>query len=200
MFFHVQFASARDCYDAVMLTRVLSSLLLCSGISLIPAACASVSTYPPTSGKTISKPNVSPGPEIMAGAVKEAYRVSGATGPIIFNLPAGLEGTTWTRVTKLLPEGAVAMQPGDENAFSVQQTRISGGTAEVDVIYPERGVYQLMTVKFKGGALIPWRVEWAYRWVIPANAPLANAPFVPQPIGGASTQTEVVGEMTPAKE
>ena len=132
----------------------------------------------------------------MAGAVKEAYRVSGATGPIVFNIPAGLESTTWNRVAKLLPEGAVAMKPGDENAFSVQQTRISGGTAEVDVVYPERGVYQLMTVKFKGGAFIPWRVEWAYRWVIPANAPLANAPVSAAPSALEAVKIEVVGETT----
>lgn len=179
-----------------MTTRVLASLLLLSSVALFSTACASVSTYPPTAGKTMSKPNVSPGPEIMAGAVKEAYRVSGATGPIVFNLPAGLETTTWDRVAKLLPEGAVAMTAGAENAFSVQQTRISGGVAEVDVVYPERGVYQLMTVKFKGGALIPWRVEWAYRWVIPANAPLANAPHVPLANGELPVRIEIVGETT----
>ena len=79
---------------------------------------------------------------------------------------------------------------------TTQQTRISGGVAEVDVVYPERGVYQLMTVKFKGGALIPWRVEWAYRWVIPANAPLANAPHVPLANGELPVRIEIVGETT----
>ena len=62
--------------------------------------------------------------------------------------------------------------------YSVQQLRLSGGTAEVDVTYPERGVYQLMTVKFEGGPVIPWRVQWAYRWVIPATAPVANDPAI----------------------
>jgi hypothetical protein len=35
-----------------------------------------------------------------------------------------------------------------------------------------------MTVKFEGGAAIPWRVQWAYRWVIPASMPVANDPMI----------------------
>ena len=78
----------------------------------------------------------------------------------------------------MLGNGAKPMEAGDLNVFSVQQLRLSGGTAEVDVTYPERGVYQLMTVKLEGGPVIPWRVQWAYRWVIPATAPVANDPMI----------------------
>ena len=35
-----------------------------------------------------------------------------------------------------------------------------------------------MTVKLEGGPVIPWRVQWAYRWVIPATAPVANDPMI----------------------
>jgi hypothetical protein len=154
--------------------RVLAALLL----AVAPAACTAVSTYPPTAGTTKMTPSVSPGPELMAGAIKEAHRVTKGSTPIVFNLPSGLSSGTWDRVARQLPSGARAMRGSDENVYSVQQLRLSGGTAEVDVIYPERGVYQLMTVKFEGGAAIPWRVQWAYRWVIPASMPVANDPMI----------------------
>ena len=154
--------------------RVLAAVLLVS----VPAGCTAVSTYPPTAGTTKMTPSVSPGPELMANAIKEANRVTKGAQPIVFNLPAGLDSGTWRRVAGLLPEGARPMRAGDEAVYSVQQLRLSGGTAEVDVTYPERGVYQLMTVKFEGGPVIPWRVQWAYRWVIPATAPVANDPMI----------------------
>jgi hypothetical protein len=154
--------------------RVLAALLLAA----VPAACTAVSTYPPTAGTTKMTPSVSPGPELMAGAIKEAHRVTKGSTPIVFNLPSGLSSGTWERVAQQLPSGARAMRGGDENVYSVQQLRLSGGTAEVDVVYPDRGVYQLMTVKFEGGAVVPWRVQWAYRWVIPASIPVANDPMI----------------------
>jgi hypothetical protein len=154
--------------------RVLAAVLLVS----VPAGCTAVSTYPPTAGTTKMTPTVAPGPELMAAAIKEASRVTNGKQPIVFNLPAGLDNGTWRRIAGLLPDGARPMRAGDEAVYSVQQLRLSGGTAEVDVTYPERGVYQLMTVKFEGGPVIPWRVQWAYRWVIPATAPVANDPAI----------------------
>jgi len=156
---------------SVMTTRLLAAFVL----AIAPVACTSMSTYPPTAGKAVSTPNVAPGPEVMAGAIKEAHRITGLGTPVVFNLPAGLQESTWSKVARLVGD-AKPMEPGSENVFSVQQLRISGGVAEVDVVYPERGVYQLMTVKFKGGAALAWRVDWAYRWVIPATAPIANTP------------------------
>ena len=165
-----------------------------------------MSTYPPTAGKAVSTPNVAPGPEVMAGAIKEAHRITGLGTPVVFNLPAGLQESTWSKVARLVADGrgdAKPMEPGSENVFSVQQLRISGGVAEVDVVYPERGVYQLMTVKFKGGAALPWRVDWAYRWVIPATAPIANTPETMYAKKDSATtpassapSTEIVGETT----
>lgn len=154
--------------------RTLAAVVLVA----LPAACTAVSTYPPTAGTTKQTPNVSPGPEVMAGAIREAARATGTTGGIVFNLPAGLDDKTWNWVERLLPEGARRMQPGDTEAISVQQLRVSGGTAEVDVVYPERGVYQMMTVRFTGGPFQPYRVASAYRWRIPSATPIASAPNV----------------------
>jgi hypothetical protein len=175
-------------------TRVLAALLL----AVAPAACTAVSTYPPTAGTTKMTPSVSPGPELMAGAIKEAHRVTRGSSPIVFNLPSGLSSGTWDRVARQLPSGARAMRGSDENVYSVQQLRLSGGTAEVDVIYPERGVYQLMTVKFEGGAAIPWRVQWAYRWVIPASMPVANDPMIAVELAEAERAAAAAANAEPA--
>ena len=160
----------------MMTTRVLAAILLAT--AALPVACTAVSTYPPTAGATRMTPSVTPGPELMASAIRETHRVRGTGEQIVFNLPAGLDAGTWRRVAARLPEGSRAMRASDESVYSVQQLRLSGGTAEVDVAYPERGVYQLMTVKLEGGPVIPWRVQWAYRWVIPATAPVANDPMI----------------------
>ena len=155
----------------------LGSLAACILLSVLPAACTAMSTYPPVDGKPVSTPNVSPGPEVMAGAIREAARQVAPGTTIVFNLPAGLSENTWNRVAFLLPETARAMEPEDEEVFSVKQLRIFGGTAEVDVVYRERGVYQLMTVKLNGGAIAGWSVAWAYRWLLPEQKPTPNDPL-----------------------
>lgn len=154
--------------------RVLAAVVL----AILPAACISVATYPPTPGAPTIVPTATPGPEIMAAALKETHRVAGAPQPFTFNLPTGLDARTWTRVATLLPSEARPMREGDANVFSVQQIRLSGAIAEVDVVYPERGVYQLMTVKLEGAPFAGWRTQWTYRWVIQASAPVANDPRV----------------------
>jgi hypothetical protein len=173
-----------------MQIRSLAALAL---LAVVPAACTAMSTYPPVDGKVINTPSVSPGPEVMAGAIKEAHRLTAPNTDIIFNLPAGLPENTWNRVAFLLPDSARAMEPGDENVYSVKQLRIQGGSAEVDVIYPERGVYQLMTVKFSGGPLTAWTVAWSYRWLIPSEKPTPNDPL-------QKLETAVVEETAPAAE
>lgn len=152
------------------------SLVCAALLAVLPAACAPRVTYPPTAGKPYSTPNVAPGPELMADSLREAWRVSGAQGEIAFNLPSGLAESTWRRVQELLGNGARPMGASDDRAYSVQQLRIDGGTAEVDVVYPDRGVYQLMTVRLRGGAFADWKVASAYRWVSPCAGPVPNAP------------------------
>ena len=182
----------------MMTTRVLAAILLAS--AALPVACTAVSTYPPTAGATRMTPSVSPGPELMASAIRETHRVRGAGEEIVFNLPAGLDAGTWRRVASQLPEGSRAMRASDERAYSVQQLRLSGGTAEVDVAYPEGGVYQLMTVKLEGGPLIPWRVQWAYRWVIPTPMPIANDPMIAVEAAKAAEAERVAAEQAAAAE
>lgn len=157
------------------------SLALAATI-LATGGCTTMSTYPPTAGKPATRPNISPGPELMTAALREAYRTTGLAGAagsvLVFNLPAGLEPHTWRRVAEGLPEGARPMRNGDENVCSVQQIRHSGGRAEVDVVYPDRGVSQLLTVRLTNAGIAGWRVASTYRWMIPATAPLANDPMI----------------------
>jgi len=157
--------------------RMFGQFVVVALLAAAPFACTAMSTYPPVDGKPISTPNVSPGPEVMAAAIKEAHRVTAPNSELVFNLPAGLAENTWNRVAYLLPEKARAMEPGDEFVYSVKQIRIMGGTAEVDVVYPEKGVYQLMTVKVNGGPLAGWSVAWAYRWLLPEQKPTPNDPL-----------------------
>ncbi|MFM1822430.1 MAG: hypothetical protein RI967_696 [Planctomycetota bacterium] len=171
-------------YDAPMLrstARAVACLSLAAAV-LATGGCTTMSTYPPTAGKPATRPNISPGPELMTAALREAYRTTGlagaAGGVLVFNLPAGLEPHTWQKVAAGLPDGARAMRNGDENVCSVQQIRHSGGRAEVDVVYPDRGVYQLLTVRLTNAGLAGWRVASTYRWLIPATAPLANDPMI----------------------
>jgi hypothetical protein len=154
---------------------LLASLVLAASFV---GGCTSMSTYPPTAGQPATRPNISPGPELMTAALREAQRTTGLGGGVVFNLPAGLEPHTWRRVQAALPEGARPMRNGDENVCSVQQIRHSGGRAEVDVVYPDRGVYQLLTVRLTNGGLAGWRIASTYRWMIPATAPLANDPMI----------------------
>lgn len=150
--------------------------LLAASPVLLLAACAPRTTFPPTAGRSYSTPNVSPGPELMADSIRQAWRVAGGQGTIAFNLPSGLPESTWRSVAERLSDGARAMTASDERAYSVQQLRINGGVAEVDVVYPDRGVYQLMTVRLTGGAFADWKVVSAYRWVAPCAGPVPNAP------------------------
>ena len=195
-----QRAKTADWYSAAMTLRfaVGAVALLC--VASLPLACTAVVTYPPTVGKSSFRPNVTPGPELMAAGIREANRSIGG-GPIVFNLPDGLDAYTWKRVTELLPSGSRAMRPGDESVLSVQQLRLSGGQAEVDVLFPDRGVYQLMTVALTGGGFTQWRTKYAHRWVIPCTPPLANDPSIEMlATEGAAASTDTATPDSPAQE
>lgn len=158
------------------MTRAIAVALL---LTAVPFGCTAVSTYPPTAGRTTFTPSVSPGPELMSSSLREAHRIASISEPgvaLVYNLPSGLGSNTWRRVESALPTGARAMQAGDTAVFSVQQLRLSGGSAEVDVLAPESGVYQLLTMRFEGGPLAGWKLRSSYRWMIPTTPPVANVP------------------------
>ena len=154
-------------------------------IMALTGGCTSSLTYPATAGKSPARPDVYPCPELMCdamfGVARSTKNATQDTETVIaFNLPEGVQSTVWnkvqTRLTSRTTAPVRAMTATDTAAFSVEQIRVNGGKAEVDVLYLDRGVWQLATVKFTGGALAPFHLDSITRWVIPATAPTANDP------------------------
>ena len=164
---------------ALRVTTIASSALLAV---LFAGGCTSSLIYPPTAGKALARPDVSPCPELMSDAMFVVARTNKNTTEecVIFNLPTGVQSTVWNKVQTRLGSRAAqpvrAMTASDTVAFSVEQIRLNGGKAEVDVLYVDRGVWQLATVHFTGGAFASYASDGISRWVIPANAPTANDP------------------------
>ena len=69
---------------------------------------------------------------------------------------------------KVLLDGVIRSKDQNDSLESV--------FGNFDVLYLDRGVWQLATVKFTGGALAPFHLDSITRWVIPATAPTANDP------------------------
>lgn len=166
-------------------------------IVALTGGCTSSLTYPATAGKSPARPDVYPCPELMCdamfGVARSAKNATQDTETVIaFNLPEGVQSTVWnkvqTRLTSRTTTPVRAMTATDTAAFSVEQIRVNGGKAEVDVLYLDRGVWQLATVKFTGGALAPFHLDSITRWVIPATAPTANDPRPAEALAAAEVK------------
>jgi hypothetical protein len=166
-------------------------------IVALTGGCTSSLTYPATAGKSPARPDVYPCPELMCdamfGVARSAKNATQDTETVIaFNLPEGVQSTVWnkvqTRLTSRTTAPVRAMTATDTAAFSVEQIRVNGGKAEVDVLYLDRGVWQLATVKFTGGALAPFHLDSITRWVIPATAPTANDPRPAEALAAAEVK------------
>ncbi len=113
---------------------------------------------------------------------------------MVFNLPTGVQSTVWNRVQSRLSERTTlpvrAMTDGDACVFSVEQIRLNGGKAEVDVLYADRGIWQLATAKFSGGVFATYQLDSVTRWVIPTDAPKANDPRPAEAVAQAQAKAE----------
>ncbi len=113
---------------------------------------------------------------------------------VVFNLPAGVQSTVWKRVESRLSSRTTlpvrAMTDGDAIVYSVEQIRLNGGKAEVDVLYVDRGIWQLATVKFSGGVFSGYQLDSVTRWVIPVTAPTANDPRPAEAIVQAQAEAD----------
>ncbi len=170
------------------------TLLLASAL-LVLAACASTATYPPTSGRASVTGNTPPLPQLMASSLRYAQQRGNPNAPMVFNLPPETLGTAWDDVGRRLGDGARPMTANDKDAFTVQQVRLNGGQAEVDIVYPSpEGVYQILTVYLEGALGADYRPMYVQRWLIPAkqrafNAPVSG-PFADTPSESAPTEIE----------
>lgn len=165
-------------------------------LSLPIAGCASWSTFPPVEGRDTLSPGFAPAPDVMATSLAYAHARTGRGDPLVFNLPPDVSAGTWGTVEiKLRPEAGVPMMPGDIAVWSIQQVRLRGNVAEVDVVYLDQGVYQLATVHLSSKPFEPFRAEYLQRWLVPVETPSANDPRLAQP---EATTEESSPESEPA--
>ena len=165
-------------------------------LSLPFAGCASWSTFQPVEGRDSFSPGLAPAPDVMARSLAYAHARTGRGEPLVFNLPPDVSAGTWGTVEiKLRPEAGVPMKPGDLAVWSIQQVRLRGNVAEVDVVYLDQGVYQLATVHLSSKPFEPFRAEYLQRWLVPVETPSANDPRLAQP---EATTEESSPESEPA--
>ena len=157
------------------MTRVAITIVACLGAV---TGCQSLQTYPATSGRPIADANVPPMPEVCVLAIKTGHSKSSVAGnPIIFNLPPGMNRAAWSKVDAGLPETACAAVTGDTAIVSVEEVRINGGKAEVDVVVPQDDVYQSFTIHMTGSPFGPWRVTYIQPWTLRTAVPTPNSPW-----------------------
>ncbi len=165
--------------------RTASPILVLAASALLSlpfAGCASWSTFPPVEGRDSFAPGLAPAPDVMAKSLAYAHARTGRGEPLVFNLPPDVSAGTWGTVEiKLRPEGATPMTPGDREVWSIQQVRLRGNVAEVDIVYLDQGVYQLATVHLSSKPFEPFRADYLQRWLVPVEAPIANDPRLAKP-------------------
>ena len=154
--------------------RLVATCLLASLASA--GGCASWSTFPPTAGGDSIAPGLYPAPQVMSTALAYCHQRTDPSAPLVFNLPAGVSEGSWERIGLLLGGDARPMTTDDRNVWSIEQVRIRGNAAEVDVVHLDRGVYQLATVHLEKPSLTPWRADYLQRWWIPVATPEPNDP------------------------
>lgn len=141
--------------------------------------CAPWATYPKVERSvTIAEPRVPPLPELMARAVAvayalehEAYAEAEELPATPFNLPVGTPLSVWETVTGRLGEAYPATEAAAD-VIHVQQIRLRGTQAEVDVIrQPRGGTPVLTTISFRRELLRGWYVERTRDWRIPTDVP-----------------------------
>lgn len=141
----------------------------------IPCGCAATATFPPTPGTGSFEPWIAPVPELMATAISTTRARLAPTYPPVFNLPPGVPQWTWENVGRMIGDGAIAMVPADRHAFSIEQVRLSGGQAEVDVIYPAgEDLFQMVTIGMTTDPFQDWRPTFERRWRLPVSPPTSN--------------------------
>jgi hypothetical protein len=113
---------------------------LLGSVLTVAAGCTPWATYPPIEGAAgINNPELNPIPEVMAVSIREMHERDGASGPIVFNLPAGMPERLYHRVAKLIGAGARPMMNVGEQAYHVCEVRVRGTEAEVDIVHPGPG-------------------------------------------------------------
>ncbi|MSR29204.1 MAG: hypothetical protein EXS03_06495 [Phycisphaerales bacterium] len=161
---------------SIRIRRVQSTMaLIALAFAVAVPGCTSVMTYPEYPGAPRADPSLQPMPNLMADALKFAHERLAPGTELVVNLPPTTPRQVWRGVVKR-DEPCRPMAATDTIAWTVQQVRLSGGKAEVDVVYPTTGIYQLATVHFAGSTGQPFYPTQLQLWLVPVVAPKSNAP------------------------
>ncbi len=168
----------------VGLPVLLASLLFaCTG-------CTPMSTYPPD-GNEAAVPWMYPIPQTMAKSLAETYRKTavpdkdGQLPALVYNIPAGIPKGVWEQVkidTDIDSARMATAQDLEDGTpvWSVKRVSVRGMEVKVDVVYPEKKVFQLAVVALKSKAFGTFQVTSFQRYLIMAEKPVANNPFESQ--------------------
>lgn len=149
-------------------------------VAVAGGGCTPWATYPPVEGAVeLTGPKVEPIPTLMAESIAYAHeRYARAQGELVINLPPGASKSVYDDVLEDLPGGARPMSAGDTAAYSVEQVRLRGRNAEVDLVVPRSdGFNEFLTLYLdQGFPPAKWVVKRTRLWRIRVAAPTANYP------------------------
>lgn len=174
----------KHCKTALSLTAAIAlapglalglALALTLALTLGMTSCTPMMTYPEYSGAPKADPSLQPMPNLMADALKFAHQRIVPATELVYNLPPMTPVQVWRGVGKRIDIGR-PMKTDDTLVWSIRQVRLSGGRAEVDVVYPTEGIYQLATVHFVGSTGQPFYPTILQLWLVPTDAQACNTP------------------------
>lgn len=156
------------------------AIVFASALIIPLTGCTAGATYPPTAGRTTLSPSTPPCPQLMVSGLRYAQQRLAPAGEIlVFNLPPQTPIYVWDDVAGKLGEGSRRMTETDKVGMTLQQLRLNGSHAEVDVIYvTTEGVWQMATVHLEGAFGAEYRPSFVQRWLIPVDRPVFNPPLV----------------------
>lgn len=156
-----------------------TSGFLCIAVFL--GACTPRITVPSPQG-TVSMGTIAtePVPTVMAKSIQFANEWYGTDQQPVINLPRGTPPEVYAVVIRRMGEG-VPMTDASQKAFHIEAVRISGTTAEVDMIHPGTiGEYQSVTIYLDDAMFRGWQVNNSRPWRFRVTPPQPNY-VAPQP-------------------
>ena len=138
------------------------------------ASCTPVATYPPIetdAALSFADSSNEPVPTILAEVITYAHEHCGGMEVIVFNLPEGINATTYDIVSEKLG-GALPMKTLNQIAYHIIELRVRGFDADADILFPTTsGGYGLATIHLDSSLFNAWAVTRDRVWLIPTNSP-----------------------------
>ena len=112
-------------------------------------------------------PNLRAVREIQAAALHAVLRDRPLEGPVALDLPAGTSAESYQEIIAELDADVIRLDDERQPAtvLEVEQIRVRGTSAEVDVIRPRNGdVRQRVTVELSRPPFSKWAADRIYVW------------------------------------